>query len=71
MEYVIWGIPPQQTEEQLLIEKLEGQYITCHETAKRVADALRNNHNCTGVRIQSIDLSHNFSAGKLFTKAIN
>ena len=61
-EFVIWGIAPNTTEEDILFTKAETM-----EEAKRVLNILTNQHNCKECRIQVID----FTKGIDFTKTIN
>jgi len=55
-EFVIWGIAPNATEEDILFTKAETM-----EEAKHVINILTTQHNCKACRIQVID----------FTKEIN
>ena len=55
-EFVIWGIPPHTTQEELLATKANGEYITDYHTAKQIANTLQR-LGCSNVRIQTIDLS--------------
>lgn len=61
-EFVIWGIAPNTTEEDILFTKAETM-----EEAKRVLNILTTQHNCKECRIQVID----FTKGINFTKTIN
>ena len=61
-EFVIWGIAPNTTEEDILFTKAETM-----EEAKRVLNILTTQHNCKECRIQVID----FTTGIDFTKTIN
>jgi hypothetical protein len=49
-EYVIWGIAPNTTEEDILFT--EAQTL---QEAKKVVDILTTKHNCKNCRIQVID----------------
>jgi hypothetical protein len=51
-EYVIWGIAPNTTEEDILFT--EAQSI---QEAKKVVDILTTKHNCKNCRIQVIHFS--------------
>jgi hypothetical protein len=51
-EYVIWGIAPNTTEEDVLFT--EAQTL---QEAKKVVDILTIKHNCKNCRIQVIDFS--------------
>ena len=63
VEYVIWGIPRGETEEKLLLTKIEGKPLTDINVAKKLKSVLEQKHGCTNVRIQKVDLSDNdFSA---------
>jgi len=65
IEYVIWGVPPNEEEEKLLLTNLEGKPVTDIEVAKNLKSVLEKKHGCTNVRIQTVDLSDNdFSAFK-------
>ena len=55
-EYVIWGIPPNEKFEQLLLTKHKGKNITDKKIADKLVDFV-NNKGATKVRIQTIDLS--------------
>lgn len=61
-EFVIWGIAPNTTEEDILFTKAETM-----EEAKRVLNILTNQHNCKECRIQVIDFTKVIN----FTKTIN
>ena len=60
-EFVIWGIAPNTTEEDILFTKAETM-----EEAQRVLNILTTQHNCKECRIQVID----FTIGIDFTKTI-
>lgn len=65
VEYVIWGVPPDEEEEELLLANLEGEPVTDIEVAKNFKSVLEKKHGCTNVRIQKVNLSDNdFSAFK-------
>lgn len=66
-EYVIWGIPKDQTEETLLLAQLENKPITDKAVAERMLKVLSKKYGCTDLRIQTID----FTTKPDFTKAIN
>lgn len=61
-EFVIWGIAPNTTEEDILFTKAETM-----EEAKRVINILTTQHNCKACRIQVID----FTKGIDFLSIIN
>ena len=54
-EFAIWGVPPHQTEEALLIDKPHGKVITDRDYAERLVRELEEKHGCTKVRIQELD----------------
>ena len=64
-EYVIWGKPPGKSEEDLLYTPARSM-----TDANRVCKILRDQHGCTALRIQVIDLDKPFNASKAFAKAI-
>ena len=49
-EFIIWGIPPQQTTETLLHTK-----STSIDNAKKVIGILETVHGCTNCRIQVLN----------------
>lgn len=55
-EYIIWGIAPNTTEEDILFTNAQSI-----EEAKNVINILTTKHNCKACRVQIID----------FTKPIN
>ncbi len=57
-EYAIWGKPPNQTEETLLLAQPQGRPITDPEEAKMFMDVLVQKHGCTDCRIQTIDMEN-------------
>jgi len=59
MEFVIWGIAPQTTVEQLLLVNYQGNKITDHQVAERLLKILTDK-GCTNCRIQSINLGNGF-----------
>lgn len=61
-EFVIWGIAPNTTEENILFTNAKTL-----EEAKKVVDILTTQHNCKNCRIQVID----FTTGIDFIKTIN
>ncbi len=56
MEYVIWGIPPGQSDETVLYTRAETM-----ERAEQAAALLASRHGCCNLRIQVIDLSRDIS----------
>lgn len=66
-EYVLWGIPPNATDEDILLTSFEGKPITDENFANKSVDVLTNK-GCKNVRVQKIDLGDN----KLnFEKSLN
>jgi len=61
-EFVIWGIAPNTTEEDILFTNAKTL-----EEAKKVVNILTTQHNCKNCRIQIID----FTTGIDFIKTIN
>jgi hypothetical protein len=55
MEYVIWGIPPGQADETILLAEPNGKPITSIEAAQRFLERLETKHGCTRCRIQTLD----------------
>ena len=51
-EYIIWGIAPNTTEEDILFTEAQSM-----QEAKNVLDILTTKHNCTNCRIQVIDFT--------------
>ena len=64
MEYIIWGIPQGERDEQILYTK-----ATTKQMAEAVCNALKAKHCCTGVRIQSLDMQAN-DVQKQFRRAV-
>lgn len=60
MEYVIWGIPPQCREEQLLLSEFDGNKITDKLTAQKLLNVLTVKYRCKNCRIQEINLNSGF-----------
>lgn len=56
-EYVIWGIPPKQTEETLLLTSVQGNKITTRTKAEQYQLVLEKKMGATKTRIQELDLS--------------
>lgn len=61
-EYAIWGKPPGDEFETLLVGMLDGKPITDRETAERLVTRLTDEFNATDVRIQDIDFSDDAAA---------
>ena len=66
-EYVIWGIPKNESNEVLLITEYQGKKLTDIGDAEDVKLWLTIHKGCKDVRIQTID----FSEPVDFTKTIN
>ncbi len=62
-EYAIWGKPPNQTEETLLLAQPQGRPITDPEEAQKLMAVLVNQHGCTDCRIQTIDMENSDMSG--------
>ena len=63
-EFIIWGIAPGQTTEDVLFSKAE----TLGE-ARRAANVLICKHGCKAVRIQVLKLSEKFDFTREFCKS--
>ena len=51
-EYIVWGIPPHKTEEEVLYTK-----ATTMAEAVKVRGILEHKHGCTKTRTQILDLT--------------
>mgnify|MGYP003626956516 CR=1 len=51
-EYIVWGIKPHETEEEILFTK-----ATTLQEARKVSEILEERHKCTATRIQIIDFT--------------
>ena len=51
-EYIVWGIPPQKTEEEVLFTN-----ATTMLEARKVREILELHHGCTKTRTQILDLT--------------
>lgn len=69
IEYIIYGQTNQETTEQVLCTKVEGEHITNRLEAEKIADVLTKKYGCVNVRIHEINLNDNVI--KLFTNSIN
>ncbi len=69
-EYVLWGIPPNKTEEELLVAKVKGNFITDIHDAQKIKHTLENMYHCKNVRIQKIDKLDN-NVGDDFKNSVN
>ena len=65
-EYIIWGIPPGERDEDVLYTKADSP-----AEAKRVMDILKNEHGCTKLRVQVLDLSKELDLKKTFGGTVN
>ena len=65
-EYIIWGVPPGQRNEDVLYTKADSP-----AEAKRVMDILKNEHGCTKLRVQVLDLSKELDLKKAFGSTVN
>lgn len=63
-EFAVWGVPPGQKEETLLVSRLESE--------ERLQAALKvvKEAGCKKLRVQTIDLEKPFDAGAAFRKTI-
>jgi hypothetical protein len=64
-EYIIWGVPPGQRYEDVLYTKADSL-----AEAKRVMDILKNEHGCTKLRVQVLDLSKELDLKKTFGSTV-
>jgi hypothetical protein len=64
-EYIIWGIPKGEIEEQILFTKSVSE-----KHAKKVCDALEKQYHCTKLRIQTLSFKQN-DVTDMFIKSIN
>ena len=64
-EYVLWGVPPDQREEVLVLDAPGGKPITKLSDAKKYKEVLEKEHGVKKVRIQTIDFSQDLS--KMFS----
>ena len=65
-EYIIWGVPPGERNEDVLYTKADSP-----AEAKRVMDILKNEHGCTKLRVQVLDLSKELDLKKAFGSTVN
>lgn len=63
IEYVIWGVPPNEEHENVLHTKSASM-----EEAKKIAKILEKEYGCTKTRIQVLDLSAKPDFTKIFNK---
>jgi len=64
-EYIIWGVPPGQRNEDVLYTKADSP-----AEAKRVMDILKTKHGCTKLRVQVLDLSKELDLNKTFGNTV-
>lgn len=71
VEYVIWGIAPNTSEEQLLLGRFEGKPIKDKQMVDNLLKVL-SNKGCTELRIQEVNLGDNsFGFGSSLNEAEN
>ena len=68
MEYIIWGIPPNGTDEVIIFQKPMGALITDIDFAEW-CEQQAIKRGCTATRIQAIDLNVAPEFNQLFTNA--
>ncbi len=59
-EYVIWGIPKGQSEEDLLLASLKGEKIVSKTVAQKFAKLLEEKYGATKTRVQEVDMEGEF-----------
>jgi hypothetical protein len=64
-EYVLWGVPPGEREEVLVLDAPGGKPITKLSDAKKYKEILEKEHGVKKIRIQTIDFSQDLS--KMFS----
>ena len=57
-EYIIWGIPPDQNSEVVLMTKFKDKTITDKKTADKLVKLITNKYGATKVRVQEIDMNN-------------
>jgi hypothetical protein len=68
IEYVLWGVPPGERDEVVVLDAPGGKPITKLSSAKKYKEILEKEHGVTKVRIQTIDFSDDLS--NMFKQAI-
>jgi len=68
IEYILWGVPPGERDETVVLDQPGGKPITNLKSAKKYKTILEKEHNVTKVRIQTIDFSDDLS--NMFRQAI-
>jgi hypothetical protein len=70
MEYVIWGVPPGEDHETLLVSEAAGIRDAAH--AERIKAALAADHGCSRVRIQALlPLTDGREVLRMFARSVN
>ncbi len=64
-EYIIWGIPPGERDEEILYTKAKSG-----GEAKKVCDILTQKHGCTKCRVQTLNLSQDTDFSQEFGNTI-
>jgi len=64
-EYIVWGVPPNKKDEEILFTKAESS-----KEAQQVCKILTEKHGCKNCRVQVLDLSGNADFSKMFTSTI-
>jgi hypothetical protein len=57
LEYVIWGIPAGQQDEQLLLTALDGKTITARPDAEHAARYITRAYGASKCRIQAVEIN--------------
>lgn len=68
-EFVVWGIPPGENQEVLLLTEVGGKKIKSLKSAERFKVILETEHQFRSVRIQTINLK-DYNLSKEFIKTI-
>jgi len=68
IEYILWGVPPGEKDETVVLDHPGGKPITNLKAAKKYKTILEKEHGVTKVRIQTIDFSKDIS--NMFRQAI-
>lgn len=70
INYVIWGKPPGNEAETILIEKFDGKYVQCVNDARKLQKILETKYKCTQTRIQEVNtmLEFNFFSPQMLKK---
>tara|TARA_R110000772_G_scaffold35637_4_gene85796 strand:+ start:18192 stop:18476 length:285 start_codon:yes stop_codon:yes gene_type:complete len=70
-EFILWGKTNPNEEEKILLTRIEGVRITDQKDANWAKNLLTKKYNCTGVRIQKINLEYPENLNNLFENTIN